>query len=593
NTSVGLLSERQELVELPLAAFESLVQQNRIETMRIGARHGVDSGAADCISKASERDLQIANRRAEFINRYFCSGTIPASTEVPTRTFYRWLNSYREAEARYHSGFVGLLPGHGRQGNPTPKLPETSRRRMLEVIEEDYETLKQKTRYASWIKLKLSCEGQGIQVPSYKTFCTAVGQQSGYNQEVKRKGRRAGYKLETFYWQLDQMTPRHGDRPFEIAHIDHTQLDVECLSHAGHVLGRPWMTLLTDAFSRRVLAFYLTFDPPSYRSCMMILRECVRRFCRFPQILVVDGGREFQSTYFETLLARYECTKKTRPAAKARFGATCERMFGVTNTQFIHNLRGNTQITRNVRVVTKTVDPKGLATWPLEELHQRLSEYFYVVYDGLQHPALGTSPEDCFQMGLMTGGIRLNRMVSYSDEFLMLILPTTVKGTGKVLATKGIKINQIYYWCEAFRDPEIQGKRFAVRYDPFDAGTAYVFTHKQWVQCHSEYYAVLKGRSEREIMLATKELHQKHRHHVARFTVTARRLAEFLQSVEAEETLLIQRICDQESRAIRNVALVNEAEDITLADNRSAPDDDISPKSAPEDLRTGEIYGEF
>jgi putative transposase len=84
--------------------------------------------------------------------------------------------------------------------------------------------------------------------------------------------------------------------------------------------------------SRRGLALYLTFDPPSYRACMMILRECVRRHGRLPQIVVIDGGAEFQSTYFETLPARYECTKKTRPPAKARFGSVCERLFGTTNT---------------------------------------------------------------------------------------------------------------------------------------------------------------------------------------------------------------------------------------------------------------------
>jgi transposase InsO family protein len=117
--------------------------------------------------------------------------------------------------------------------------------------------------------------------------------------------------------------------PFEIAHIDHTQLDVELVcSETGHNLGRPWMTLVTDAFSRRMLATYVTFDPPSYRSCMMVLRECVRRHARLPQIVVVDYGGEFESVYFETLLARYECTKKTRPPAAARFGSVCERILG-------------------------------------------------------------------------------------------------------------------------------------------------------------------------------------------------------------------------------------------------------------------------
>ncbi len=49
----------------------------------------------------------------------------------------------------------------------------------------------------------------------------------------------------------------------------------------------------------KILAPYLTFDPPSYRSTMMVLRECVKKYARLPQIMVVDGGKEFHSTYFD------------------------------------------------------------------------------------------------------------------------------------------------------------------------------------------------------------------------------------------------------------------------------------------------------
>ena len=54
---------------------------------------------------------------------------------------------------------------------------------------------------------------------------------------------------------------------------------------------------------------FLTFDPPSYRSVMMVMRDCVRRHSRLPQIVVVDNGKEFSSVYFETLLAYFEITK--------------------------------------------------------------------------------------------------------------------------------------------------------------------------------------------------------------------------------------------------------------------------------------------
>ena len=56
-------------------------------------------------------------------------------------------------------------------------------------------------------------------------------------------------------------------------------------------------------------------------------------------------------------MARYECIKKNRLPAQTRFGSLVERMFGATNTQFVHNLLGNTRITRNVRQVPKSVNP--------------------------------------------------------------------------------------------------------------------------------------------------------------------------------------------------------------------------------------------
>jgi hypothetical protein len=159
------------------------------------------------------------------------------------------------------SGYIGLLP-EARHGNSTAKLPETSRALMEEFITADYETLKQKTVYASWLALKSACNQKGVVLPSYKTYRLAIRRRPVLEQTFKRQGPRAAYQQQAAYWELDFKTPAHGDRPFEIAHIDHTELDAECVgSRTGRVLGRPWLTLLTDAFSRRVLAFYLTFDP--------------------------------------------------------------------------------------------------------------------------------------------------------------------------------------------------------------------------------------------------------------------------------------------------------------------------------------------
>jgi hypothetical protein len=225
-------------------------------------------------------------------------------------------------------------------------------------------------------------------------------------------------------------------------------------------------------------------------------------------------------------------------------------LFGTTNTRFVHNLLGNTQITRNVRQVTKSVDPKGQATWPLAALYDRLAEYLYEIYDTIQHPALGQSPREAYSTGLATTGYRPQRQITYDQEFLIWTLPTTPKGTAKVSPGRGVKLNHVLYWSDAFRDPAIERQRVEVRYDPFDAGIAYAYVDKRWVQCISEHYCTLRGKSERELMLATTELRRRAQNHADQFTITAKKLANFLASVEAEETLHAQRLQDCEAKSV-------------------------------------------
>ncbi|MDZ4801910.1 MAG: DDE-type integrase/transposase/recombinase, partial [Bryobacteraceae bacterium] len=544
-SAVILRSADQEIAEIPADIFNDAVLQRRI---RVSGEVTDTEGIQARLRSASQTDLEEATRRFHIVSRALRG---EAHDAMPPRTLRRWIAAYRTGEERHGNGYTGLLPATNR-GNSTSKLSEKARSLMDEHIEKDYESLKQKTMYAAWTALKLVCEREQIPTPSLKTFTAAIHQRAGAEQTQKRQGSRAAYQVQSFFWELEQRTPRHGDRPFEIGHLDHTQADVWAVcSQTGRLLGRPWLTFLTDAYSRRILAFHLTFDPPSYRSAMMTVRECVRRHGRLPQILVLDGGKEFDSIYFETLLARCEVLKKTRPPAKARFGATCERLFGTANTQFFHNLTGNTQAARNARQMTKSVDPRNHAAWTLTDLHRMLTEYAYEVYERLHHPALGQSPRQAFETALAATGNRAHRNIAYDRDFLIFTLPTTRKGTAKVMAGRGMKINHIFYWSEHFRNPAWESAQVPVRYDPFDIGTAFAFVDHQWIECHSEHYASLHGHSEREVHLASEELRKRRQNHSGQFAVTASALADFLKSVEQEEAILIQRLSDLEARSLQ------------------------------------------
>lgn len=537
--------------------FHSLVQAEEF-TQTLAHAHKSPAQAAgderspayELLAAAGPVDLAIANQRYAMLFPAPHSDGHHSTVSVPERTRRRWRASFRQAEAEVGSGFLGLLPGQRRQGNRRHKLPAETVVLMEQMIIDGYEKCEQPTRFSVWSKLLRACQERALLAPSYQTFCLAVKRRPLHQQTLKRRGARAAYKEQEFYHELELCTPRHGDRPFEIAHIDHTELDIELVaSGTRRNLGRPWATFLTDAFSRRVLAAVLSFDPPSYQSCMLAMRECVARFARLPQTLVMDGGREFGSVYFETLLARFEITKKTRPAAQPRFGSVCERLFGTTNMRFIYNLAGNTQMTKGeVREVTAAVDPKNLATWTFAALLERLQQFAYEVYDQIDHPALGQSPREAFAAGLLQSGARTHRVIAETEEFHILTLPSTRKGTAQVVPGRGVLINYLFYWTDGFRDAGVERTQAPVRFDPADAGLAYAYVRGQWRQCISEYHTVFKGRSVREVRLASVELRRRRQQHQRNASVTACRLAEFLNSVEADEAVALQRLRDAETK---------------------------------------------
>ena len=548
-SDISLINENKDISSFPINILERLVVEGKIKGIFSSSEDENHKQINEMLINAKDADLNAANYKVAIVRSALAGEEIPH--EISERTLRDWKAKYRDAENIFGNGYFGLLPQPGK-GNRRMKLPPLSIELLEKAVTDDYETLEQKSCLVVHLAYEAECKKQNITPASYVTLCNYVKKRSKYEQTLKRKGKRAAYKYEEFYWNLDDNTPRHGERPFHIAHIDHTELDIELVdSVTGENLGRPWLTLLVDAYTRRILAVYLTFNSPSKISCMMALRECVRRYGRLPQILVVDGGKEFASVYFETLLACYEITKKTRPPAKSRFGLVVERLFGTTNTQFVHNLKGNTQIMKDVRQVTTSNNPKNRAIWTLSTFYVRLCEWAYNVYDQMEHSTLNQTPQEAFARGMSVSGNRSRRLITFNDDFRLITLPSTIKGTAKVDHTRGVKINKIFYWSEEFKHPEVPGTRVPVKYDPYDMSTAYAYVNGRWRKCISQHWRVFRNRSEKEIYLATEELKKKY----GKGSVTMAKLAKFLKSVEADEALLKQRRLDREQRSI--LTLIN------------------------------------
>ncbi len=136
------------------------------------------------------------------------------------------------------------------------------------------------------------------------------------------------------------------------------------------------------------------------------------------------------------------------------------------------------------------------------------------------------------------------------------MLPSTPRGEAKVQPGNGVKINYNYYWTDEFRNPAVENTWVPVRYDPFDAGVAWVYVGKydpldakahddrRWLRCTAWHWEAFRGRSEKELMLATAQLRKLRQRHSGRAVISARMLADFLTGVETQEALLPQRAKD-------------------------------------------------
>jgi len=470
---------------------------------------------------------------------------------IPTRTKRRWQMLYREAEHLYGSGLIGLLPKVAKSGRKRT-IPDEVSDLVQQVLETHYDTVTRKPKRGAYGEYLRRSSEQHFSPMSQRMFYTEIRRHKPkYEQTLAREGARAAYPFKDYVREAEKPVSRHGSYAWAMAHLDHTELDLAlCDSRTGQPLGKCWLTLLILSHPRRIAAYYLTFDPPSYRSCLAVLRLCVKRYGRLPTAITVDGGPEFASVYFEQLLALYRVRKHQRPASEPRFGSPQERLFGSMETEFLYHLLGNTQATREPRLNTRTTDPDRQAVWTLPALAERVQRWADEEYDTIVHPALGMTPCDAYNLSIKQNGARTHKDIPYDDAFLKAPFPTTRKGTAKVEPGVGVRMNYLDYWCEAMRDPTIEGTQVKVRFDPFDVSVGFAYIDGRWRKCDCPY-TEFAGCSERELQLLTTELRQRNRLQYGKeqIEMTQKQLAVFRRENTDIESILRQQRHDRETRA--------------------------------------------
>jgi putative transposase len=140
-----------------------------------------------------------------------------------------------------------------------------------------------------------------------------------------------------------------------------------------------------------------------------------------------------------------------------------------------------------------------------------------------------------------------------------------------------------------------------LRYDPFDISHVYAYVHNHWIECITpSYYGQLHGHSEREIALASAELHAQNQNSHVRMPIDAGRLAEFLTKIEAHEAVLLQRQRDIENQVVvyhleQNRSPAKDQPRSVSKDSlrESEAAQTLASRFAPIDLSTLQAYSEY
>lgn len=519
----GLLTVTHvELQDLVVTERAKVMQNTR------SLKEAREQDALDFIATSAPADLERALLRLRRIEPFLAG----IKTAPGSRTLRRYIHNFRHAEAACGNGFIGLVPRYKSCGNRT--LRHTNA--VLKLVNDEiakHDGSRKLDRLKLHGSIAEACDKEGLQSPSYSWVCNYIKKLHRYRLIASLAGTKAAYPVKPRRQNdvVSDVDVEPGEA-WDRAHVDHTEIQLECIDEdTGENLGRPWLTVMFDHATRHVLAFFLSFEPPSYRSVLAVMRDCVQRHGRLPRLLIVDGGKEFRSTWFETAAAALGVKVLHRPPNEPREGSQGERFFGSTQTMLMDYLTGNTHLTRNVRQLTQEVDPRRLAIWTLKASYRVIERFFFDVYANERHREIMTTPANAFALSNSRIGHRPWKAIPYNEAFLIATSGTTRKGTATV-TPDGVKINYFYYNSAVLY--AYLGKSLPVRFDPFNIAKAWAWVGGAWVSLTSRFNRVLAGMGEKQMMLITQQ-YRKMRGDAEYERLTDRRLVEFLREVSAQE----------------------------------------------------------
>lgn len=398
-----------------------------------------------------------------------------------------------------------LIDSEANRGNREPRISELNEEQIQRAITDHFNTPDRPTAkgaYKKYVKalMELREPGGGAVMPvSLQTFTRRCKARKSI---LAREGKRSAYRQAAISPLLSNDHAPHGFRPHEVIYVDHTIADIETQSPDGLPLRKPTLTLAIDGCTRQVRAFVLLYEPPSYRSVMLLIRDYVTRWGRLPRILVVDNGKEFHGHALEYLCRVLGIEFRFRAPGQPRGGALIERAFGAINEEVLAELEGNSRCMKtSTREITASVNPQNRVRWNLVALHAAMNKYLFEEHPNRVHADLGMSPNDYEEKRMLDTGMREHVIYQLDENMMLLTSPYPQRRPKrKVVSGRGVNVYGIYY-----RHPSMAnatGKSVEVRVEWWNASVIYALVNGVWVTAVGTSSRFIAERGNREIEFA-------------------------------------------------------------------------------------------
>lgn len=394
---------------------------------------------------------------------------------VSVATIYRWLERLKS------SGTVTCLLRKQRNDAGSKKLNPLVEEILKNVIATEYLTTLKRSPSITLREIQRRCRLKNLEAPSKNTLLRRIESILPEERERRRNGRNAALD-----YRAERGSMPGVDRLHAIWQIDHTLVDIMLVDERDRItIGRPWITVAIDVYSRTVVGWYVSFDPPGTLGTGICISNAILPKDAWlaklgvdlpwpcqgkPGIIHADNAKEFRGDMLKNACSEHGFEMKFRKVKKPNYGGHIERLLG-TLLERIHSLDGTTFSNPEER---GDYDSEGNATMTLDEFEKWLAYQVLGQYHHEEHSALRCPPIKRYRDGIFgdenTPGIGMLPVAADPEKLRIDFLPfeeRTIQPYGMVLDYIEYHDPVLDKWIGAL-DPKTKRlkRKFIFRRDP-------------------------------------------------------------------------------------------------------------------------------